>query len=40
VLAVIISFGGKEGLDRWTPRMSELFALYASGREGKSALIA
>src|SRR5260221_5204243 len=30
VLAVIISFGGKEGLDRWTRRMSELFAQYAS----------
>jgi DNA/RNA-binding domain of Phe-tRNA-synthetase-like protein len=31
VLAVIISFGGKDGLDRWTLRMSELFAQYASG---------
>jgi DNA/RNA-binding domain of Phe-tRNA-synthetase-like protein len=31
VLALIISFGGKEGLDRWTRRMSELFAQYASG---------
>jgi len=31
VLAAIISFGGKEGVDRWTERMSELFALYASG---------
>jgi DNA/RNA-binding domain of Phe-tRNA-synthetase-like protein len=31
VLAVIISFGSKEGLDRWTQRMSELFAQYASG---------
>src|ERR1700687_4441890 len=30
VLAVIISFGGKDGLDRWTQRMSELFARYAS----------
>jgi DNA/RNA-binding domain of Phe-tRNA-synthetase-like protein len=30
VLAVIISFAGKEGLDRWTERMRELFAQYAS----------
>jgi DNA/RNA-binding domain of Phe-tRNA-synthetase-like protein len=29
VLAVIISFAGKEGLDRWTQRMTELFAQYA-----------
>jgi len=40
VLAVIISFGGKEGLDRWTQRMSELFVKYAAGREGQSTLIA
>ena len=32
VLAVIISFAGKEGLDRWTQRMSELFKQYASGQ--------
>jgi DNA/RNA-binding domain of Phe-tRNA-synthetase-like protein len=31
VLAVIVSFGGKEGLDRWTQRMSALFAQHASG---------
>jgi len=31
VLAVIISFGGKGELGRWTQRMSELFALYALG---------
>src|SRR6202790_402204 len=30
VVAAIISFGGKDGLDRWTQRMSELFARYAS----------
>jgi DNA/RNA-binding domain of Phe-tRNA-synthetase-like protein len=30
VLAVIISFNGKDGLDRWAQRMSELFAQYAS----------
>jgi DNA/RNA-binding domain of Phe-tRNA-synthetase-like protein len=39
VLAVIITFGGKEGLDHWTQRMSQLFALYASGRQGKTELI-
>ena len=39
VLAVIISFGGNEVLDRWTQRMSQLFALYASGRQGKTELI-
>jgi len=39
VLALIISFGGKEGLDRWTQRMSELFAMYAAGQGSKSALI-
>ena len=31
VLAIIISFSGKEGLERWTQRMSDLFARYASG---------
>ena len=31
VLAVIVSFGGKEGLNRWTQRTSELFTQYASG---------
>jgi DNA/RNA-binding domain of Phe-tRNA-synthetase-like protein len=31
VLAVIISFGGNEGLDHWMQRMSKLFARYASG---------
>lgn len=31
VFAVIISFGGNEGLDRWIHRMSKLFARYASG---------
>jgi DNA/RNA-binding domain of Phe-tRNA-synthetase-like protein len=30
VLAVIISFGGEDGLDRWTQRTSELFAQFAS----------
>jgi len=30
VLAVIISFGGADGLDRWTQRTSELFTQFAS----------
>ena len=33
VLAVIISFGGAEGLDRWTQRMSALLTQYAAGQE-------
>jgi DNA/RNA-binding domain of Phe-tRNA-synthetase-like protein len=33
VLALIISFGGKEGLERWTTRTSELFTQHAHGRE-------
>jgi DNA/RNA-binding domain of Phe-tRNA-synthetase-like protein len=39
VLAIIISFGGKEGLDRWTQRTSELFHGFAAGRERQTALI-
>jgi DNA/RNA-binding domain of Phe-tRNA-synthetase-like protein len=39
VLAVIISFAGQEGLDRWTQRMSELFAQHASGKGCETALI-
>jgi DNA/RNA-binding domain of Phe-tRNA-synthetase-like protein len=33
VLGTIISFGDQEGLERWTTRMCELFAKYASGRD-------
>jgi DNA/RNA-binding domain of Phe-tRNA-synthetase-like protein len=33
VLAVIISFGGKEGLDRGTQRLGELFQRFAAGQE-------
>src|SRR5579864_4932577 len=40
VLAIIISFGGKEGLERWTQRMSELFQRFASGQECETAVIA
>jgi DNA/RNA-binding domain of Phe-tRNA-synthetase-like protein len=36
VLAIIISFSGREGLDRWTQRMTELFALYASGSDAET----
>jgi DNA/RNA-binding domain of Phe-tRNA-synthetase-like protein len=39
VLAVIISFGGKEGLSRWTLRMSELFAQHASGNRCETQII-
>jgi DNA/RNA-binding domain of Phe-tRNA-synthetase-like protein len=31
VVAVIISFSGSEGLERWTQRLSDLFRRYASG---------
>ena len=31
ILAVIVSFGGAENLDRWTKRMTDLLAKYASG---------
>jgi DNA/RNA-binding domain of Phe-tRNA-synthetase-like protein len=33
VLAIMISFGGNEGLDRWTQRMSELLAVHCSGTD-------
>lgn len=39
VLAVIISFGGPEGLDRWAQRLAELLENYASGRECKAQII-
>src|SRR5215469_522068 len=32
ILAVIVSFGGAEGLDRWTERLSTLLSQYASGQ--------
>ena len=31
VIAVIISFGGKDGLERWSKRLSDLFQRFASG---------
>jgi DNA/RNA-binding domain of Phe-tRNA-synthetase-like protein len=33
VLAVMVSFGGAEGLDRWAQRMFALLTQYASGRD-------
>ena len=32
ILAIIVSFSGPEGLDRWTRRMSDLLAEYASAQ--------
>ena len=40
VLAVIISFGGKEGLDRWTQRMNDLFQRFAAGQQCVTQLVA
>jgi DNA/RNA-binding domain of Phe-tRNA-synthetase-like protein len=39
VLAVIISFGGKDGLDRWTQRTSDLFHRFAAGSAGEIGII-
>src|SRR6266446_75986 len=39
VLAVIISFSGKNGLDRWVQRMNELFAQHASGNSCETQII-
>jgi DNA/RNA-binding domain of Phe-tRNA-synthetase-like protein len=39
VLAIIISFGGKEGLDRVMQRMTELFAAYASSRHTEAQIL-
>src|SRR5437667_3791802 len=36
VLAIIISFGGADILDRWTQRMGELMTRYADGSELQS----
>jgi DNA/RNA-binding domain of Phe-tRNA-synthetase-like protein len=33
VIAIIISFGGADGLERWTGKMSEMLKQYAAGRE-------
>ncbi len=39
VLAVIISFSGAEGLERWAQRMSALLTQYAAGQEVEIRLI-
>ena len=39
VLAVIISFGGKEGLERWTERMAELFRRHAQGQNIETEIV-
>ncbi len=33
VLAIIVSFGGSDGLERWMQRLKELFQNYAAGKE-------
>jgi DNA/RNA-binding domain of Phe-tRNA-synthetase-like protein len=40
VVAVIISFGGNEGLERWTQRLSDLFQRDASGNSLEQKIIA
>jgi hypothetical protein len=40
VIMVIISFGGTEGLERWTERLGALFQQYASGIEIATAIVA
>jgi DNA/RNA-binding domain of Phe-tRNA-synthetase-like protein len=39
VIAIVISFGGLDGLERWVERMSELLKEYASGGAVKLQLI-
>lgn len=39
VLAVIVSFGGPEGLERWAQRLSELFEKYAAARECRTEIV-
>jgi len=40
VITVIISFGGTEGLERWTERLGALFQQYAWGIEIATAIVA
>jgi DNA/RNA-binding domain of Phe-tRNA-synthetase-like protein len=40
VLAAIVSFGGKDGLERWTQRLVELFERYASAHDCDVAVVA
>jgi DNA/RNA-binding domain of Phe-tRNA-synthetase-like protein len=39
VLAVIISFGGAEGLDRWAQRMSALLTEHAAGQDVETKIV-
>jgi DNA/RNA-binding domain of Phe-tRNA-synthetase-like protein len=39
VLAIMISFGGKDGLDRWMQRLSELFARHTSAVHAETQII-
>ncbi|HEY2461859.1 MAG TPA: phenylalanine--tRNA ligase beta subunit-related protein [Candidatus Acidoferrum sp.] len=39
VIAIIISFSGKDGLERWTRRMTELLEKYASAQQCEIALV-
>jgi DNA/RNA-binding domain of Phe-tRNA-synthetase-like protein len=39
ILAIIISFGGAEGLERWTLRMSALLAQHASAQDLETQII-
>jgi len=39
ILAVIISFGGPEGLDRWTQRMSALLKEHAAAQNVETRVV-
>jgi DNA/RNA-binding domain of Phe-tRNA-synthetase-like protein len=39
VLAIIISFAGKDSLEPWTQRTTQLFTKYAAGRDCKAAIV-
>jgi DNA/RNA-binding domain of Phe-tRNA-synthetase-like protein len=40
VIAIVISFGGKEGLERWTQRLADLFQHYAAGNSVEQEIVA
>jgi DNA/RNA-binding domain of Phe-tRNA-synthetase-like protein len=39
ILAVVVSFGGPEGLDRWTQRMSALLVQYAAAQNLETRIV-
>src|ERR1700752_190432 len=39
VLAIIISFAGKDSLEPWAQRTTQLFTKYAAGRDCKAAIV-